>query len=375
MTILITGGHLTPALGYIDYVKKNDAQVKVLFAGRKFSQKDQLSHEENEVKKRKVKFITYDAPRLKSTNPLKVLLYFLHFGWSLVAAAWIIIRHQPQVFLSFGGYLAVPMSLASAALGVPVITHEQTVVAGQANTIIAKVATAIAVSYHDSLAHFPKEKTTVTGNALRASLLNSSRTKVPTWLPSKVTQPIIYITGGNQGSFIINRTVQQILPQLTKKYVVIHACGNPSSQGNYLEELSKASKKLPATQRKNYVVKSWFPDDELVWIYTHCQAAVSRAGANTVAELTLFAIPSIYVPLPFAKNNEQELNIKLLIDQQASILLPQAKLTPPELLAQLETLIKKQRTFKHRLQQFKPDINGAEKIHQLVRTTIADTAA
>lgn len=375
MTVLITGGHLTPALGYIDYVRQHHPTVKFLFVGREFSQLGQKSQEQSEVEKRAVQFIAYNAPRLAVVRPLALIKYGFHFLASILSGLWLLLRHRPTVVLSFGGYVAWPIALASFLLGIPLVTHEQTLVAGQANRLIAHLAQAVAVSNTSSLQFFPRAKAVVTGNPLRMSLLISDKkARAPKWLTTAPTLPILYITGGNQGSYIINRTVQQILPQLTKEYLIIHACGNPSDQSDSYRELQRSAKRLPPAQQKNYYVRTWIPEDELLWLYSHCFAAISRAGANTVAELTLFQIPTIYIPLPFAKHNEQEQNVRPLADNGAAIVLPQTRLTPAHLLEQLQLIKKKHRQFQKQLIEFSPPVDGAEKLHHVVTKLATATA-
>ncbi|MCL4208267.1 UDP-N-acetylglucosamine--N-acetylmuramyl-(pentapeptide) pyrophosphoryl-undecaprenol N-acetylglucosamine transferase [Patescibacteria group bacterium] len=367
--ILISGGHLTPALALIDYLKDNKVEeLEVIFAGRIYSQDidKQKAQEKTEVEKRQIKFVSFDAPR-PATNILEKVLVGPKLAISILKAFSIMVRHRPKVFVSFGGYLAVPLGLAAWISGIPVITHEQTVSAGQANLFLAKFAKIVAVSHKESLKFFPKNKSVVTGNPIRPDLI-STKPQRPEWSNDlNQEKPTLLITGGNQGSYIINTTVSQILPKIIHNWNIIHACGNPTSSINYTIELEKIKQSLPAGHRKNYIVKEWLTTSEMAWVYNIADGAVSRAGANTVQEIAFAQIPTIFIPLPFAKGNEQLLNARTLTDTGAAILLEQKNLSAETLIDKINQLKKMQKSMRRKLETHKPNTNGAAKLWNLIK--------
>lgn len=370
--ILISGGHLTPALALIDYLKENQiADIEIIFAGRLFSQDidKQEAQEKKEVEKRKVKFVSFDAPKPAASIIEKITLgpkLFL----SCFKAALILIRYRPKVYISFGGYLAIPLGLMSWVLGIPIVTHEQTVGAGQANLFLAKFAKIVAVSYKESLKYFPKDKAVITGNPIRPDLI-IAKPERPTWSIDLSNQkPTLLVTGGNQGSYILNTTISQILPKIIHSWNIIHACGNPTSSINYTAELEKIKQTLHAAHRNNYIIKEWLSTSELAWVYNIADGAVSRAGANTVQEIAFAQIPTIFIPLPFAKGNEQLLNAKTLTESGAAILLEQKNLSAETLVEKIGQLKKLQKSMRRKLETHKPNTNGAEKLWNLISPLI-----
>lgn len=367
--ILISGGHLTPALALIDYLKESQiADVEIIFAGRLYSQDidKQIAQEKTEVEKRGIKFKSFNAPR-PATNFVEKLLIGPKFIGSFFSACKMLLSVRPKVFVSFGGYLAVPIGVAAWMLGIPLVTHEQTVSAGQANLFLAKFAKIVAVSHKESLKYFPKDKVVITGNPIRPDLINAKPER-PDWSKDLNTQkPTLLVTGGNQGSYILNTTISQILPKIIHTWNIIHACGNPTNSINYTHELEKIKQTLHAGHRNNYIIKEWLTTSELAWVYNIADGAISRAGANTVQEIAFAQIPTIFVPLPFAKGNEQLLNAKMLTDTGAAILLEQKNLSAETLIEKIGQLKKLQKSMRRKLEAHKPNTNGAAKLWNLIQ--------
>jgi len=367
MKILISGGHLTPALALIDFIKKNHKEDKIIFVGRIYSQDDlkQLAQEKKEIEKRQIKFIHLKAAK---TVRKKSILHKLFFPFlltkSIISALVILIREKPNVFISFGGYLAIPLAIAAKFTHTKILTHEQTHAAGFANQFIAKLADVIAISYPASAAYFPQIKTHLIGNLIRSELLNSKAPQ-PEWISQKSLQPILLITGGSQGAEIINDVIEISLPKLTQEWTVIHLCGSSNVKSNYKQQLEQAKSKLPIAQQHNYFIKEWASGIEMSWIYNRAHAAISRAGANTVMELTLKNIPTIFIPLLNSHHDEQLKNAQKLSNQKAALLLTQENLSSQMLMSQLKELKKNHQKILKKLQLINITTDPVDKISQL----------
>ncbi len=366
MKILISGGHLTPALAFIEYVQKHYPEVELVFAGRTFSQDrlKQKSQEMDEVKRRNVRFLTIAAPRLNTGSIWERIMGVAQMVVALFRAIIIVTQERPTIFLSFGSYLAVPLAAACALLRVPIVTHEQTRAIGESTKIVSRLAQAVALSHESSREYFSHKRVVVTGNPLRQRLLMSQ--PQPAWISRNSEKPLLYITGGNQGSEVINTTIQQILKSLVKQWQIIHQCGAATTKRNYLQELRKAKSQLPQTHQNEYVVKEWMSEEELGWIYEHTSVVIARAGANTILELAALGVPSILVPLPFAHYDEQTLNARFLADRGGAILLPQKELTPDSLLAALAKAKRHTRSMKAKLKEVAVPTDGSARLYQLL---------
>ncbi len=336
MKIFITGGHLTPALGFMEYALSVPG-VELVFAGRKWAQQElsQISYEEQEVLGLGVRFVAFETGKaIVRANFIEAItqtsLFFrgLWQSWRLLA------QEKPDVLLSFGSYMAVPFALMAYVMGIPVVTHEQTSVVGVANQIVAKLARKVAISFSSSSRFFSSQKVVLTGNPIRDALL-SSQTVPPSWLPPANTRPIFYLSGGSQGSRTLNELLVSVLPELLTKYLVVHQYGRGNDAQSQL-----ASSSLSADQRSSYISQARFDVSDLAWIYRHAQVVMTRSGANTVHELLATHRPAIFIPLFFAHHNEQLANAQSIVDGGGGLLLSQDKLSETtfwEVLGQFES--------------------------------------
>lgn len=365
-TILISGGHITPALATIEYFQKHHPDVRLVFIGRKYSQEQQkqLAKEEELARSMNIPFYSIDAAKFHRANWWRNIEEVGKIIPSLWRAYHVITKENVDLFLSFGGYLAVPVAFVSKLLRKKVITHEQTKTTGLANELIAFFADKVAVSFPESLRFFPKEKTVLTGNPIRPSILRTY-TKRPDWIP-EVNKPILYITGGSQGSQVINNAVSFILEELTEKFLIIHQCGQ-SEHHRYLHELRERAEALPENMAKNYVVQEWIDEKEVSWLFQHAALTLSRSGANTVLEITLHGVPAIFVPLPFSHNNEQYKNAQVLEDAGAALILDQKDLTPETLLDTIRLAYSQRTNMQRRAAKLKDElrIDGAKQLGEL----------
>lgn len=364
MKILISGGHLTPALAFIDFVK-TQKKTEMVFVGRIYSQErsKQRSHESEEVLKRKVKFIPFRSGKLLPSFSIFALKELGMLIQGFFHALLIVRSEKPSLVMTFGGYLAVPLALAAWFNRIPVVLHEQTSVVGVSNSVIGKIATLVAVSYPQAEKSFAGRDVVVTGNLLRTQLLDD-KAKRPAWLLATSTKPILYITGGNQGSEVINNTILQLLPQITRDWTVIHQCGTVSEKSDYKKILNDESRKLSGPARERYAVREWVSEKELGWIYQNCTAAISRSGANTTYEFLFFAIPSILIPLPFSPRHEQQKNAEFLAKMGGAVLLSQKELSTHSLRNALSDLQKNARRYKNKLLKNTPEAEGAKRLWQ-----------
>ena len=365
-TILISGGHLTPALATIEYFQKNHPEVRLLFVGRRFSQEKerQLAREEEVMQELNIPFFNISAPKFHRTNWWRNIEEVSKILPAFSTAFHLLQTENVDLFLSFGGYIAVPFAMAAKMLRKKVVTHEQTQTTGLANEVIAFFADKVAVSFPETEKFFPPEKTILTGNPLRSSILRTY-TRPPSWVPDS-KKPILYITGGSQGSQVINNAVKHILPELTERFLVIHQCGQ-SEHNRYLIELQEAAENLPQTLQDSYVPREWIEEKEVSWLFQHAAIAVARSGANTALEISLHALPTIFIPLPFSHNDEQTKNAESLAEKGAALILEQKDLTPDKLRELISDLSAQRAHIRRRAEKIRSEIqtDGAKQLGEL----------
>jgi len=260
----------------------------------------------------------------------------------MVAAFRALGRLRPRIVFATGGYVAVPVMLAAAARGIPIVLHEQTLVPGLANRLGAPLARRVGVTFAESARHFPAQKVVVTGNPLRPELRGGSPARAAERFGFDATAPLIYVTGGAQGAQRVNRAVGEALAALTELAQVIHQCGDKTGDRAWLETRRAA---LPPGLARRYTIVPYV-EDELADVYAGAALVVSRAGAGTVNECCQLGLAALYVPLPGTRGDEQMANARLVERAGGAAVLPQAELTPARLVAEVKALLTDPRRLK-----------------------------
>lgn len=328
MKILITGGHVTPALAVIEELKKHPG-IDIVFVGRKYvnSKEKTTSFEYQVIKNAGVRFIHIETGRLTRLFSLHTLIDFLQSPLGLLRSWNIIRKENPDCVLSFGGYIAFPLAIVALFLRIPLFTHEQTIAPGFTNRMIAHWAQKIFISFPETARYFNHKKTIITGNPLRTVIF--STIKKPFDLHK--TKPVVYITGGSLGSHSINLIVESILPDLLKKYHIIHQAGDSSEYQDF--------KRLSHNHDQNYFLFKHFSNNEIGHVYSMADIVIARAGANTIGELIALQKPAVLIPLPWSSGGEQKAHAEFMQKKRVAEIFDQEKHTFPSLLLLIEKII------------------------------------
>ncbi|KKQ67155.1 MAG: hypothetical protein US86_C0001G0082 [Candidatus Daviesbacteria bacterium GW2011_GWA2_38_24] len=352
MKALVTGSHFTPAQAVIKELKKFK-DIDIVYIGRKTTiEGDKTPSVESKVLPTLgVKYLTITAGRLQRSFTPYTFLSLLKIPVGFVQSFAILLNEKPDVVISFGGYVAVPTVFSAWLLNIPVIIHEQTLVTGLANTISSFFADKIAVSFKDAVL-FDKRKQVVTGNPMREELVNFAEEGLEEFI--KIAKkakseklPLILVTGGNQGSHLLNQTIGEILDELTEISFVIHQTGD--SKYKDFEYLKENQIKNP----ERYLVKKWIDAKDVGYIFKNIDLAVSRAGINTLQELSYFGIPTLLVPIPYLYKNEQEVNAKFFKELGLAKVIKQSELDGQKLLETIKEAFSKLTELKERAKRSK----------------------
>lgn len=339
MRVVITGTHLSPAIAVAR--KFREQKYNVIFISRKYAlEGDQaLSLDYQTITKEGFEFKDLITGRLQRKWTRYTLPSLLKIPIGLFEALWILINFKPDVILSFGGYVSLPVTLMGFIFGIPVIIHEQTVGAGLSNRIGGLFAKKVLISWESSRKFFPKDKTILTGNPVREEIFSAKL--ADSIFNSKIKNknlPMIYITGGSLGSHTINVTMEKIISRLLNDFVIIHQTGDARKYKDF-ERLSKLREQLEGKKRKRYFLIKHVEVGDLGWIFNNTSLVVSRAGANTVTELLALGKPALLIPLPFASGNEQMEHALLLKNTGLGEILPQDDLTTDKLFNKIKSMM------------------------------------
>lgn len=337
MRIVITGGHFSSAYSVI---KKLDRSDEVLVIGRKYAFEGDTNetYEYQICKKEGIAFSEIKAGRLQRKLTTHSIPSALKFPKGIYDALKILNDFDPDVVVTFGGYVGLPVALAASILKIPVVLHEQTQNAGLSSKLIAKVSSVICVSFDSSIKHFRGKNVILTGNPIREEILKTENIK------PKNTKDIIYITGGSTGAHAINNLVYEILPELLSEYVVVHQTGNSKETGDF-ERFENFHDMLGSSIRKNYILSEFFTPSEVASYMSKATLVVSRSGINTVLELMSMGTMSLLIPLPIGQKNEQLENAQLFQNTGLGEYIQQNVLTPDLLLTKMRAMIKEQKKY------------------------------
>lgn len=329
--IAVTGGHHTPALAVVEELnRRGNFEFHWIGHASSLRGEETVSVEKRTVDRLGIPFYHLRTGKLYRSGPAELI----KIPWGLLHAFYLLLKIRPRLVLSFGGYLAAPVVLAAFVLRIPRVTHEQTVVSGWANRLIARLSQRVFVSWEESVRNFPKGKTVLTGNPIRKAVFESRTRR----FRFRNGRPTVYVTGGNQGAHVINEAVRLALSQFLERYNLIHQTGSSQAYQDY-QKLTLLKNQLPPKLRKSYLVQEYFGEDEIGAVLDSADAVVGRSGANTVAELSALGKPAVLIPIPWSSHNEQFRNAEILAGAGAALILPQDSLSSANLLEALETVL------------------------------------
>jgi UDP-N-acetylglucosamine--N-acetylmuramyl-(pentapeptide) pyrophosphoryl-undecaprenol N-acetylglucosamine transferase len=265
-------------------------------------------------------------------NPLDIVKTGLTLSRGIAAAYKLLGEIKPSVVVGFGGYPTFPPLMAARARGIPAIVHEQNAVLGRANKMLARRVVAIATSFeHTKLIDAAlADKARLTGNPVRDLVIEAAR--LPYARPSPSGSFSLVVFGGSQGarffSDCVPPAIAQLTPELRARLFVVQQARE--------EDVSRVDAAYVAAGVRAQVAPFFanLPDE-----IARAQLVIGRAGASTVAELTVIGRPSILVPLPHALDNDQLENARRLADAGGAICIAQQDLSIERLAKDLATLM------------------------------------
>ncbi|MBU6388518.1 UDP-N-acetylglucosamine--N-acetylmuramyl-(pentapeptide) pyrophosphoryl-undecaprenol N-acetylglucosamine transferase [Patescibacteria group bacterium] len=248
-------------------------------------------------------------------------------------------RLYPDVVVSKGGYGSVPTVLAARLLRIPVIIHESDAKPGRANLLAAKFAEKIAISFESAAKYFPKNvqhKIARTGIPIRKALARIEVEGAQQYLGLEKNIPTILILGGSQGAVKINEAVLSSLTDLVSFANIIHQTGHA--------HLKTVQGVAQVVLGKDPHASRYHPVDYLSEISLQRSASVAtlvvtRAGANTIAEIGLWKKPAIIIPIPESVSHDQRTNAYAYARTGAAIVLEEENLTPHLLVSEIRRVI------------------------------------
>lgn len=303
-----TGGHIFPAVAIANAIKRLRPDAQVQFVGA-----------EGRMEMEKVPAAGYDIVGLPVAGFDRKRLWrnvgvLLKLRKSLKKARRLVRDFKPDIAIGVGGYASGPMLKAAQRCGIPTLLQEQNSYAGVTNKLLAKKARRICVAYEGMERFFPSDKIVMTGNPVRAEVLQArDAAKAREAFGLDAGRATVLIVGGSLGARTLNESMRAGLDRLQSAGVqLIWQTGKVMA-----DEWQKCGK-----GRKGLVVTPFIAD--MANAYAAADLVVSRAGAGAISEIELLGKPSVLVPSPNVAEDHQTKNARALESRGAAVLVTDA---------------------------------------------------
>jgi UDP-N-acetylglucosamine--N-acetylmuramyl-(pentapeptide) pyrophosphoryl-undecaprenol N-acetylglucosamine transferase len=327
-----TGGHLFPAIAIADRITElvqNKMTVDIAFVGTKrgleYRMRESLGYPLHLIN---VRGIT------RSLTLRNLLVPFILIG-ALVQSMLLLRKLSPDVVVGTGGYVSWPVLKVAAFKKIVSVLQEQNSFPGITTRRLAQRAERIYLGFERARENLrTKGKIIVTGNPVRASVINGSRAEAIKAFGLDHEKKTILVLGGSQGARTVNNAVLASLEktQLPAEYQLLWQTG----KRDYKEVTARSGRKVTGC--------ALFPfADRMDLVYAAADLAIARAGALTLAELAACGLPSILIPYPFAAGDHQRKNAADLVAQKMAVVIDEKDLDTVDLLGEAVALHRSER--------------------------------
>ncbi len=262
------------------------------------------SNEKNTAKSIDIDFFEVSTLKLSTTKSLKILLYPFVLLWGIFQAIWILknIKKNDTNICVFSKWWpwALAIGIAAWIAKIPLYIHESDTIPGRSNQVLSRFAEAVFLGFESAKQYFSCKNIYSVWQILDPVFFEKQKETQNPW---KTDKPHLFVLCGSQWARSIFQEITEHLPSLAKKYEICIILG-----------------KLNTTMRKEFENKKiganllhifdWMEQDTLTHWLSHTDLAITRGSATSLAELDVFGIKKIIIPLPSAAKNHQYSNAK-----------------------------------------------------------------
>lgn len=315
-----TGGSVTSLLAIAEKAYTNEKKWNFVFVGTYHGPEREMVEESSS----KIKFRSMISGKFRRYLSLKNIIDLFKIIAAFFQSFIILHEEKPDLILSAGSFVSVPLVLAAGLLRIPVIIHQQDVRPGLANKLMAPAADIITVTFAKSLADYGPKAIWI-GNPTKflelekyKQLIESIRNKYGLF----VGRPFILVTGGRMGAKVLNELIFAAYNKLSD-YQIIHLTG-----------LNKG--KAINSENRNYHILESLPHDDLLVLMISADLVITRAGLGSLTEISELNKAAIIIPLP---HSHQKDNAEIFSRFEAALVLNQKGLTPEKLGSEINSLL------------------------------------
>ena len=300
-----TGGHIYPALAIGDKFREMDPSCEIIYIARG----EPL--ERSIIPSHGYKLYEVHSEPLDRSNALKFVNTAMTTLKGRTEAMRIMKRFRPDVVISTGSYVSVPVVLAGHSLGARVYLHEQNGYPGVSNRVLARFAEKVFLGFDSARDYFDERtraKLQYSGNPVRSDFAGRDRLEDRRSLGIPEDDLVIMVFGGSLGSQTTNEIGEAVAREYAGRegYTVIWGTGRI-----YYEDIMK-----------RFAEEGFAPDNVRISAYikdmpamlSAADISVSRSGALSTAETTVEGRAAIFVPSPNVTADHQYYNAKAVAD-------------------------------------------------------------
>ncbi|HEY4503965.1 MAG TPA: UDP-N-acetylglucosamine--N-acetylmuramyl-(pentapeptide) pyrophosphoryl-undecaprenol N-acetylglucosamine transferase, partial [Candidatus Paceibacterota bacterium] len=312
-----TGGHFYPIIAVAEAIYDRTKEKKIITPKLFFMSPSRYNPRalfDNDIE-----FVPVPAGKIRRYLSILNITDLFKTGYGVISAIIKMYKIYPDVVFGKGGYASFPALFAARILGIPVVIHESDSSPGKVNAWAGKFAKRIALSYPETAKYFEKNynnnsqdnsnnnqqnKIAFTGLPIRKEIIEPLSNGAREYLHMEEETPVIVILGGSQGAEKINDIVIDALPDLVKKYQIIHQTGrnNFNSVKETVSVVLKDNK-----DSYHYHPFDYLNDLALRMSAGIAEVVISRAG-STIFEIASWGLASIIIPLPLEVSHDQTEN-------------------------------------------------------------------
>jgi len=321
-----SGGPVAPLLVLAEELLKDNSGLEIIFVGTSYGPERKMISTFSEHQK-KIKFIPIISGKWRRYFSIYNFLDVFKIIMAFFQSLFILLLEKPNLVISAGGFVSVPLVWAAHFINIPILIHQQDVRPGLANRLMSKMARVITVTFEKSLLDYGA-KAVLVGNPTKKIIINENNGALQE-LREKYhldkNQAFLFIFGGMTGALGINNLVFKSRDELIKQFQIIHLCGRG---------------KFPHPESKNYSdyqyqVFESLNNNDFLSLISIADLIVSRAGLGSLSDLSVLEKPAIIIPIP---DSHQEDNAEMLTQTGAALVLSQKELTPEKFVLEIEKL-------------------------------------
>lgn len=330
-----TGGHFYPIIAVAEAIQDMVRERKILEPNLYYAAPEPYEHEL--LVANNITFVPTAAGKMRRYFSLLNGIDYIKTAWGTLRSMVRIFFLYPDVVFATGGYASFPTLLAARIFRIPVVIYATDAEPSRVNVWAGKFAVKVAISFPEAAKFFPEKTVAFTGNPLRKAVLLPAREGAYEFLKLDPALPVLLVWGGSQGAQAINEALLNALPELLKKYQVVHQTG----ELNIDDMIGRAKVVLGQTPELEVRYKPFGYLNELAirMVAGVAVLVVSRAGAGSIFETSIWGLPSILIPIPEPTSHDQTKNAFAYARTGAAVVIQQNNLTPGLLVSEINRIL------------------------------------